>query len=143
MVVTGRVADSALALGPLMHVFGWRADEWDRLASGTLAGHLKAPMFGDPISDELKKQTKSLFRGIHVFVSGGTWDWYRPLYPGDRIMSFNGEESLEVKKSEFAGRSVAVANAAALVRAAATHVTASNDDDGVAQVIESLLAEPR
>jgi hypothetical protein len=40
IVVTGRVADSALALGPLMHVFGWRADDWDRLAAGTLAGHL-------------------------------------------------------------------------------------------------------
>lgn len=40
IVVTGRVADSALALGPLLHVFKWRADDWDRLAAGTLAGHL-------------------------------------------------------------------------------------------------------
>ncbi|NWG25989.1 MAG: DUF1446 domain-containing protein [Pseudorhodoplanes sp.] len=40
IVVTGRVADSALALGPLMHAFGWAADDWDRLAAGTLAGHL-------------------------------------------------------------------------------------------------------
>jgi hypothetical protein len=40
VVVTGRVADSALALGPLMHAFGWRADDWDKLAAGTLAGHL-------------------------------------------------------------------------------------------------------
>ena len=40
VVVTGRVADSALALGPLMHVFRWRGDDWDRLAAGTLAGHL-------------------------------------------------------------------------------------------------------
>ena len=40
IVVTGRVADSALALGPLMHAFGWKADDWDRLAAGTLAGHL-------------------------------------------------------------------------------------------------------
>jgi len=40
VVVTGRVADSALALGPLMHAFGWRADDWDALAAGTLAGHL-------------------------------------------------------------------------------------------------------
>jgi hypothetical protein len=38
--VTGRVADSALALGPLMHVFKWKRDDWDRLAAGTLAGHL-------------------------------------------------------------------------------------------------------
>jgi len=40
IVVTGRVADSALALGPLLHVFRWQADDWDRLAAGTLAGHL-------------------------------------------------------------------------------------------------------
>ena len=40
IVVTGRVADSALALGPLLHVFDWQADDWDRLAAGTLAGHL-------------------------------------------------------------------------------------------------------
>lgn len=40
IVVTGRVADSALALGPLLHAFGWRADDWDRLAAGTLVGHL-------------------------------------------------------------------------------------------------------
>jgi acyl dehydratase len=77
-----------------------------QIGHGTMAGHVKTPMLGDPIPDEIKKQTKSLFRGIHVFVSGGTWDWYRPLYPGDRIFSFNGEESLDVKPSEFANRSV-------------------------------------
>ena len=40
IVVTGRVADSALALGPLIHAFRWKYDDWDRLAAGTLAGHL-------------------------------------------------------------------------------------------------------
>jgi len=40
IVVTGRVVDSALALGPLVHAFQWRWDDWDRLAAGTLAGHL-------------------------------------------------------------------------------------------------------
>jgi hypothetical protein len=40
VVVTGRIVDSALALGPLIHEFGWAADDWDRLAAGTLAGHL-------------------------------------------------------------------------------------------------------
>src|SRR5215211_6049107 len=40
VVVTGRVADPSLALGPLIHAFGWAADDWDRLAAGTLVGHL-------------------------------------------------------------------------------------------------------
>lgn len=40
VVVTGRVADSALALGPLVHEFGWAWDDWDRLAAGTMAGHV-------------------------------------------------------------------------------------------------------
>ena len=40
IVVTGRCVDSALALGPLMHEFGWRADDYDRLAAGSLVGHI-------------------------------------------------------------------------------------------------------
>ncbi len=40
IVVTGRVADPALALGPLAAHFGWDWEDWDRLAAGTLAGHL-------------------------------------------------------------------------------------------------------
>ncbi|MDB5914963.1 MAG: terpene utilization protein AtuA [Ramlibacter sp.] len=40
IVVTGRCADSALALGILMHEFGWRSDDHDRLAAGSLVGHL-------------------------------------------------------------------------------------------------------
>jgi len=40
IVVTGRVTDSALTLGPLMHHFGWAADDWDMMAAGVLAGHL-------------------------------------------------------------------------------------------------------
>jgi len=40
IVILGRCADSALALGPLLHEFGWARDDWDHLAAGTLAGHL-------------------------------------------------------------------------------------------------------
>ena len=40
IVITGRVVDSALALGPLIHEFGWGPGDHDCLAAGTLAGHL-------------------------------------------------------------------------------------------------------
>lgn len=40
VVVTGRCSDPALALGPMLAHFGWSEDDWDRLAAGTMAGHL-------------------------------------------------------------------------------------------------------
>jgi hypothetical protein len=40
VVITGRVVDSALTLGILMHEFGWGPDDLDRLAQGSLAGHV-------------------------------------------------------------------------------------------------------
>jgi hypothetical protein len=40
IVVTGRCVDSALAVGPLIHEFGWKPEDYDRLAAGGLVGHL-------------------------------------------------------------------------------------------------------
>ncbi len=40
IVITGRCVDSALALGILLHEFGWATDDYDRLAAGSLVGHL-------------------------------------------------------------------------------------------------------
>ncbi len=40
IVITGRCVDSAVTLGPLMHEFGWTAQDHDLLAAGSLAGHL-------------------------------------------------------------------------------------------------------
>ncbi len=40
IVITGRVADASLTLGPAIHEFRWGAEDWDHLAGGSVAGHL-------------------------------------------------------------------------------------------------------
>jgi hypothetical protein len=40
VVITGRVTDTGLTLGPLFHEFGWAANDWDKVAAGTVAGHI-------------------------------------------------------------------------------------------------------
>ncbi len=40
IVLAGRITDTSLALGPLLHEFGWPEGDWDRLAAGTIAGHI-------------------------------------------------------------------------------------------------------
>jgi len=40
IVITGRVTDTGLTLAPLIHTFGWHASDWDRMAAGTVAGHI-------------------------------------------------------------------------------------------------------
>jgi hypothetical protein len=40
VVITGRATDTGLTLAPMIHEFGWKYDDWDRLAAGTIAGHI-------------------------------------------------------------------------------------------------------
>jgi hypothetical protein len=40
IVITGRVTDTGLTLGPLFHEFGWDFEDWDKVAAGTVAGHI-------------------------------------------------------------------------------------------------------
>jgi len=40
VVITGRTTDAAQFAAPLVHEFGWRADDWDRMAAATVVGHL-------------------------------------------------------------------------------------------------------
>jgi hypothetical protein len=40
IVITGRVADASLTVGPAVHELGWTFRDWERLAAATVAGHL-------------------------------------------------------------------------------------------------------
>jgi hypothetical protein len=40
VVITGRSTDTALTMAPLMHEFGWKPDDWNRLAAGIIGGHI-------------------------------------------------------------------------------------------------------
>jgi acyl dehydratase len=74
-----------------------------QVAPQLMAAVLNAPLLGERVPKELRGGS---YRGIHAFVSGGTWDWYRQIYPGDTLYSFSGLESVEEKTSEFADRSI-------------------------------------
>ncbi|NOX89430.1 MAG: DUF1446 domain-containing protein [Calditrichaeota bacterium] len=40
IIITGRVTDTGLTLAPMIHEFGWKWDEWDKLAAGIIGGHI-------------------------------------------------------------------------------------------------------
>lgn len=65
VVITGRVADPSLFLAPAMHHYGWRYDDWPRIAAGTAAGHLLeccAQVSGGCFADPGKKAVDDLAR---------------------------------------------------------------------------------
>ncbi|HME09723.1 MAG TPA: acyclic terpene utilization AtuA family protein, partial [Bryobacteraceae bacterium] len=40
VVIAGRCTDTALTLAPMIHRYDWKADDWNKLAAGTIAGHI-------------------------------------------------------------------------------------------------------
>ncbi len=40
VVIAGRSTDTALTLAPMVHTFGWKSRDWNKLAAGTIAGHI-------------------------------------------------------------------------------------------------------
>jgi acyl dehydratase len=82
-----------------------RKTRWgDLIAPGTML--LRMPLRGDPRPQAMARAKKGLFRGIHQVHSGTSWEWYRPIQPSDTVYSFTGEEGVDVKRSEFGGRTV-------------------------------------
>lgn len=40
VIITGRTTDTGLTLAPMIHEFGWKNNDWDKIAAGTVAGHI-------------------------------------------------------------------------------------------------------
>jgi acyl dehydratase len=84
-----------------------RKTRWgDVVAPGPMAITMGAGLRSDPRPEAMARAKKGLFKGIHQLHSGTEWEWFHPIRPGDTIYRFSGEESVEVKNSEFAGTSV-------------------------------------
>src|SRR5262249_5547424 len=65
VIITGRVADPALFLAPLVHEFGWDREDWDRLGQGTVVGHLlecAGQVTGGYFADVSRKRVPDLAR---------------------------------------------------------------------------------
>jgi len=67
VILTGRVADPALFLAPLIHEFGWSVDDWNLMGQGTVVGHLlecagqlTGGYFADPGSKDGRKDVPGL-----------------------------------------------------------------------------------
>ena len=78
IVLVGRTTDSALALGPLIHEYGWAADAWDELAAGTLCGHIlecggqaSGTYFADPGFKDVPDLANAGFAMAEVAADGG------------------------------------------------------------------------
>jgi len=91
IVITGRVADPSMVLAACMHRFAWKADSWDQLAAGTLAGHL-------------------LECGTHI-TGGISTDWLGLKHPeniGFPIAEISQAGDLVITKSQSSGGCVTV-----------------------------------
>ena len=80
VVITGRVADPSLFVAPAMHHFGWRYDDWRRMAAATAAGHLlecsaqvSGGCFGDPVKKPVPDLAHLGFPFADVSADGEVW----------------------------------------------------------------------
>lgn len=100
IVITGRVSDPALSLGPLVHAFGWAWDDWDLIASGTLCGHLlecSTQVTGGYFADPGKKDVEGLETigfPIAEVSSDGSFVITKPLNTGGRVDLLTVREQL-------------------------------------------------
>jgi hypothetical protein len=100
VVISGRLADPALFLGPLIHEFGWRLDDWDRLGQGTVIGHLlecAGQVTGGYFADPGYKDVHDLARlgfPIGEVSENGDLLLTKVLHSGGRISAATVKEQL-------------------------------------------------
>ena len=92
VVVTGRVTDASLVVGPAAAHFGWARDDWDRLAGAVVAGHIL----------ECGTQTTG---GNYSFVAD---EIAQPLHPGCPLAELADDGSCVITKHEGTGGAVTV-----------------------------------
>ena len=92
IVVTGRVTDASLVVGPAAAHFGWARDDWDRLAGATVVGHV------------LECGTQAT-GGNYCFVGQ---EVARPLHPGFPVAELSGDGSAVITKHPGTGGAVSV-----------------------------------
>jgi hypothetical protein len=97
VVVTGRVTDASLVLGPAAAAFGWAADDWDRLAGAVVAGH---------VLECGAQATGGNFSGFTRLVASGSIDPARPL--GFPIAELSDDGSSVITKHDGTGGAVTV-----------------------------------
>ncbi|HEX2174815.1 MAG TPA: acyclic terpene utilization AtuA family protein, partial [Nocardioidaceae bacterium] len=91
VVVTGRLADPALYLGPLLHGHGWDAHDWDKVGAGTVVGHLlecAGQLTGGYFADPLTKPVPDMARLGFPFAdvaADGTADFGKLSGTGGRL----------------------------------------------------------
>jgi acyl dehydratase len=76
------------------------------VAPGPMVNIMGTPLKGDPRPEAIARAKKGLLKNIHMYHSGTEWEWYGPIRAGDTIYNFKGEESVQVKTSEFGGVTV-------------------------------------
>lgn len=100
VVVTGRVADPSLVLGPALAHHGWSLDDWDRIAGATMAGHLLecgAQVTGGYYADPGVKDVPDLARvgyPIAAIESDGSCTVFKPEGTGGMVDEHTVKEQL-------------------------------------------------
>lgn len=88
IVITGRVADASLTVGPAMHEFGWKWDDWNKLAGASVAGHLiecGAQATGGYLSGNIHLELYKVGYPIAELAADGTSIITKPAGSGGRV----------------------------------------------------------